>query len=149
MAGTMQRSDVVLADLDDFLRSQTHSVNNNNTKIILAVASDTSSLLPCCKQSLGELLLTWLQVILIANMLAIYLMLLLVKQASRTPRYPNSGHLLIGRMMIVHYIGRIYTSSAYANIVRVRVSIFNADSLYIVPDQSSCASLLRLDICWV
>lgn len=69
MAGTMQRSDVVLADLEDFLRSQARSVNTNNTKLILAVASDTSSLLPCCRQSLGELFSSYrIRVTVTANM---------------------------------------------------------------------------------
>jgi hypothetical protein len=46
----MQRSDVVLAELDTFLQAQDCS----QSRIILAVASETSSLLPCCKQSLGR-----------------------------------------------------------------------------------------------
>ncbi|KAK9900743.1 hypothetical protein P389DRAFT_16946 [Cystobasidium minutum MCA 4210] len=48
-SNTMQRSDVVLTGLREFLRSN----HNNSNKIILAAASDNSSLLPCCKQSLG------------------------------------------------------------------------------------------------
>lgn len=52
LSPAMQRSDVVLADLKPFILELQH--RSKDTSIVFVAASDVSSVLPCCKQSLGK-----------------------------------------------------------------------------------------------
>lgn len=113
MTASMQRSDVVLADLEDFLSSQASSANNNsNIKIVLAVASDTSSLLPCCRQSLGVFRSTvhCMTRTTLTTSTSCFLL-----QGSKTLRSQSYGPLLTGRMTTAALTGRTYTSPVSVN----------------------------------